>query len=1171
MIDWAIAASASYVAAGVLQKVGEGYFGGQSDRKICQLVGKVADKIKTQTPTENHELAKAFRRAGLTAMQNICDSRKTTQTGRSNLAVQHNIAGGFLGDTPKSVFAEDEGQWLEKANQYLKTQIERLNQNSDFLPDRETATYRYVVNPKDENDRIWAKNVEKKLTEDIFAELKENVGEPSKSIGFEIENRWFTQTSNEFQKALAHNETLANKFQNLMLTVLGAGQREIMQFLQMMFTNVKITQNDLPELVGSLIEKTLFVNRETEKANLEEWLTERSRKIIVIEGISGYGKTSLLMEILHKISPNGKTLGGKLDAVLVFLCREGEGSFREVCRKVDERLGKDQDAFLRRYENFIENRRDKPEEIPHEIIGGIIGELKVLGNVWMVFDNFETVLENQIITEPHLRAFFEKALQFDGIGFLLTSQKVPEFEVFAKIEEILVETLPAKDALEFFRAEGKRLKENNKMPIDCGLAEITMEDLAKLEQLKFPFVPQALVALVGYFEKSYRKEGTTLAKVLEDETLFAKFREHDAKEGSMYLIGLQYEKSSAAERLILKALSIFPQAIEYPALETILKDQIDDETLFSILIGNSLIKGIQPNLYELLPQAKEAVSKQPDREDEALTRQQLHLKAAEFYNSIRQPIAECYTQKDFEPYFNAIDHFIKAENNFAVIEIFNEAMERFFGFGYMQKVIEKCRIISGKLNRPDLEANNFMNIGLSLDFLGKFDKAIIEHDKGIDIFEQLVESGQSKFVDDLASAYLNKGNTLDSLGKLNESVEEYDKAIKILKQSTTTGQRILAKIYMNKGVALYNQKNLSEAIIEYDKTIKIYNSLTKVGVIELPFDLALAHMNKGNVLYLFKKLDEAINEYNKAIEIREKLIKDQRINITNDLAKVYMNKGLVFFDLNKSDEAIIEHNKTIEIYENLVNNGRIELSRDLALAYMNKGNALFVSSEMNSANVEYEKTIKIYEKLVEDGNTELLNYLAIAFTNKGNILHALGKLNEEIAEYNKAIDEHNKAINIQEKLVKQGNTESLDDLARTYANKGFVLISLNKRNEAVDIYSKAINLWEDSLKHGEVQNLPNLIKILKIRIALLGEFKDLKSIALDIAKAFSLSLPVLQNSDFSDHFKQLINTEISWILRIMCEGSSEIREEIYKNADEMGEQIKEIVEDFCTEQQNSDK
>ena len=916
MIEWAILASATPLAAGVLQGIGEEYVNTQGERGITKLVNKVTNRLKTQTPAENHELAKAFRRACIVAAQNIIDSRRTTQTGQSRLAPQHSFSTSFLGETPKSLFTEDEGQWLEKANQYLKDQIDQLNQDVVYLPEKNLSDYQHLINPKERSGQIWANQFQRQLTKDMIAELTENAGSPSESIKFEIEKRWFFQASNEFQKALGENQLLANKFQNNMLVHLDAGQEEIMRFLQRMVANFTLKPSDLPELVGSLVERSLFVNRKTEKENLENWLTTKSKKIIVIEGISGYGKTSLLMEVLHKLSRDGKSLDEKLDAVLIFLCREGEGTFREVCKKADERLGKNENNFLETYEIFLENTKDKPDEAPADIIKDIIEKLKALGNVWLVFDNFETVLENQIINQRHLQAFFEKALQLDGLHFLLTSQKVPEFRVRANIEEVGVGILPETDALQFFKEEGKRLKDNQ---IDCGLAEIEKVDLEKLKNLGFEFVPMAMVALVGYLQESYPRKAVTLPKVLEDEELFAKFREYDAKEGAMYLIGLQFQNSGAVERLLLKALSIFKQAIEYPALVKILEEHADEDTIFGILMSNSLIRRIEPNYYELLPQAKEAVLKQPDRSDEALTRSELHHRAAVFYDSIRQPIANCYTREEFEPYFNAIDHYYAAGLYGEVVNLFNEDIIKLCNLGYMREIIDRCLPIKGKFGNDYLEANNHLILGIALDSLGRLNEAVEEYDKAIEIREELVtEKDWIVLANDLATAYLNKGVALDSLGRSNEAIVEYDKAIKIFEElATETGYlelaNGLAKAYLNKGVVLFSLSGLKEAIVEYDKAIEIFEELVKEsGRNEFANDLAMSFKNKGITLWNLGKLNEAVEQYDKAIEISEELIKEKgRIELANELTSAYMSKGLTLEDVPDLENALVCLNEGI--------------------------------------------------------------------------------------------------------------------------------------------------------------------------------------------------------------------------------------------------------------------
>ncbi len=359
---------------------------------------------------------------------------------------------------------------------------------------------------------------------------------------------------------------------------------------------------------------------------------------------------------------------------MVFLCRDAEGEFREVCKKADALSGKkegSENSFVSRYDEFSRETQQSPDILPDDIIKDVVAELVKLGNVWLVFDNFESALLDYRIKENHLRAFFEKALQTNGLHFLLTSQKVPEFETRADIEIIEISNLPDEFALEFLQKEGAKLKAGE---IDCGLAETTLEDLQKLKNSGFAFVPMALVALVGYLEASYQKFGETMAKVVENQQLFARFREQDAKTGSMYLIEKQYLALTAAERLVLKAVSIFPNAVAFPVLVEVLNKHSDEDMIFGVLTGNTLVRRIGANFYELLPQANEVISKQPDKDDEKLTVHQLHLNAARYYDSIRQPINECYTPEQFAPYFSMIDHFIKAEIYDAVVQIFNEGI-----------------------------------------------------------------------------------------------------------------------------------------------------------------------------------------------------------------------------------------------------------------------------------------------------------------------------------------------------------------------------------------------------------------------------------------------------------------------------------------------------------------
>ncbi len=801
--------------------------------------------------------------------------------------------------------------------------------------------------------------------------------------------------------------------------------------------------------------------------------------------------------------------------------------------------------------------------MPDEIIKDVIDALAKLGNVWLVFDNFESVLLHNHIKENQLCAFFEKGLQTNGLHFLLTSQKVPEFAVPAEIKELEIGDLPDDFALEFLQTQGAKLKDEK---IDCGLAETTLEDLHKLKELGFVCVPMALVALVGYLKANSRKYGETMAQVVENRQLFAKFREHDAKdpkEGSMYLIERQYLALTAAERLVLKAVSIFPNAVAFAVLLEILNEHLDEDTIFGVLTGNTLVRRIGANSYELLPQANEVISKQSDQADEKLTVRQLHLTAAKYYLTICQPISECYTPEQFAPYFSAIDHSIKAEIYDMVVQIFNKAMERLVALGYMQKIIGRCRQVVGKLSEPEVESDNFVNLGMALSNLGRLNEAVVEYDKAIMIREELVhEKRRVELAKDLAGVYVNKGNALQNLGRLDDAFIEVDKALAIYEKLVKEQKRIelandLASAYESKSNNFLRFGRLNEAIAEIDKAIAIYeDSVYEKGRIKLINRLAMAYVNKGISLTNLGRWNEAIAGHDKAIAILQELVYEKgQIELSNYLATVYLNKGGAFWYIGKWNEAVAEFDKAIAIREELVyEKGRIELANDLAMAYLNKGSSLSELGNLYEAIAENDKAISIFEELVNgQGRIELVSELAKTYMNKGIALASLGRLNESIPEFDKA-------ILIYENLVKEKRRiELVNDLAKAYMNKGRALKNIPDLDNSLVCFNVGILLWEQCLSRDDIQVLPHYIQGLTNRVEVLTRLEDWQRTADDVVNAFDY-ISLLEKPEVPDFFKQRIGGEILNIIQNLKEISPEKREEIYKYAGEDGEMIRRNVE-----------
>jgi len=161
---------------------------------------------------------------------------------------------------------------------------------------------------------------------------------------------------------------------------------------------------------------------------------------------------------------------------------------------------------------------------------------------------------------------------------------------------------------------------------------------------------------------------------------------------------------------------------------------------------------------------------------------------------------------DIDMLFFAYDSFKKAEQ----VEAPGKDIARFslaalfFSCGYAlskQKNFEssiKKYSISLELHE---HADAYNNRGLDYANLGKYDKAIEDFNKAIELNP------------DLAVAYYNRGNTYAELGEYDRAIKDYDKAIELNKDYTVA--------YNNRGFAYVGLGKYNRAIEDFNKAIKL--------------------------------------------------------------------------------------------------------------------------------------------------------------------------------------------------------------------------------------------------------------------------------------------------------------------------------------------------------------
>jgi tetratricopeptide (TPR) repeat protein len=175
---------------------------------------------------------------------------------------------------------------------------------------------------------------------------------------------------------------------------------------------------------------------------------------------------------------------------------------------------------------------------------------------------------------------------------------------------------------------------------------------------------------------------------------------------------------------------------------------------------------------------------------------------------------------------------------------------------------------------------------------------------------------------------MNLGVSLSSLSRYEEAVKEYKKSIEIIERLVLSGrteiENELAKAYMNLGNALCYLTRYEEAVEEYKKTIEIKERLVLSGRTEIENELAGAYVSLGNALRYLTHYEEAVKKYKKAMEIIERLVERSQFWLYPDLLMCYGN--MILLGSNKADYkeyAMTSASKVISLLLNLSVKGKI--------------------------------------------------------------------------------------------------------------------------------------------------------------------------------------------------------------------------------------------------------
>lgn len=325
--------------------------------------------------------------------------------------------------------------------------------------------------------------------------------------------------------------------------------------------NLKPIPNELPSAHD-------VFDRKDECAKLFDLLTAEGTRLVRILAPSGYGKTKLVAKFLQQTARQIKQEAGQspIEGILYVECQAGASI---VWGQIVERAGL---MFGKR-----EELRDEISKIqsPPQQAAYLLDELEAAGRFWLVFDNFESLLDAENATvgadesDPIRNLFHLVCSEAVNQRLVVTTRREPVFK--GKNAPLLqnrflleVGGTPETDAINYLRAEGKDYLLDQ-------IDETIMRDFVR----RVDCLPLAVISLLRDL-KSYF-DGKPAGKVTLDDVAAivaagTRYVEADKENGLRLWLTEQIKQLHPDEKDLLRALSVFNKPCPAIALEFVLPD-----------------------------------------------------------------------------------------------------------------------------------------------------------------------------------------------------------------------------------------------------------------------------------------------------------------------------------------------------------------------------------------------------------------------------------------------------------------------------------------------------------------------------------------------------------------------------------------------------------------------
>ncbi len=554
----------------------------------------------------------------------------------------------------------------------------------------------------------------------------------------------------------------------------------------------------------------------------------QDHRILLISGIGGVGKTTLARALVETRPANVPLpfwfdFGKKTDATL-----------GDVLEKLAGYMNASKIA------RFREENRDAGQDD----IDKLTGELQKREQLWLVFDNLETILKD------------DRKFRDDSVDWLFTSLRGSTHNskiiVTSRVLPLLNNGESLIDVLDEKR-ELKGLKLNFAVDflVKNGLEGVEQQ---KLEELAtgvdgHPLALKLLIELV--------KE-LGVSDMLRDLSLYQKSKEDTIKKARRL-----FEKLAGDEKELLERISVFRRPESMTAIKTMFTKRTSEDAVRK-LINKSLMETDLKGNYWLHPLIREFSY------GDLKNKIEIHKLAFRYYLFL--PLPEKIKKEDVQPLIEAHYHACMAKEYDTATGIISdyklhEDLYRWGGYRTLVDLYNRVLPKDPLRDKPllsDKQTHGAVlgNLGTAYSALGQVEKAIQYYEKALAISQE-IGNRRSEGAD-----MGNLGTAYSALGQVEKAIQYYEKALAI-------AQEIEDRIY--EGNWLGNLGIVYDSLGQVEKAIKFYEQ----GLL-IAREIRNRHGEGYQLMYLghgysqLKQSGKAIEYYEQALAIGKE-IKDPKI------------------------------------------------------------------------------------------------------------------------------------------------------------------------------------------------------------------------------------------------------------------------------------------------------